>query len=263
MALPAAKKRDSSPRNSGSLTSLVPLDPRHGVFPNLVMTPLMATAFHLHPNASLVAQFMSQVTEILEDTSPRRLNVLQQPTGDENQLHPSVIDILSKINPHQDLLLVFGYWSVSAIIMYLLQEKTCFRDSDVHHFNNRFLGEALKLAKPANLLPDRLPECLTPKTGIYFRLCSDPDPEGTGMTRILRQTSRKMAFSEDRIEQAIPLLRALIPLPHNEAYDRYPYGNAQNSFMLCRDLREQKNIDSPTNVFWRYMGKRIRDRLLN
>jgi hypothetical protein len=263
MSPPPNKVPHVDPYPSGSLgTLLAPLDPRHGVFPNLVTAPLLSTLYHLHSDSVLFQQFFLQTMALMEDNSPRRLNVLKKPVGTTFEMDDRALDLLTHIDPEKDLLLIFGYWSISALVMYLLQGKTDFTPKEVNSFSKKFLRTAIQIARPHNLLPHKLPARRAPLPGSYFRLCSNPDPDGTGAVSVLQQTVAKWVQDQAKIANIVATLRSLVPLPHNEAYQMYPFGKVQNCFMLAVDPSRHQGVTPPPEVFWRFMGKRIMERLL-
>jgi hypothetical protein len=262
MSPPPDKVPHADPYPSGSLgTSLVPLDPRHGVFPNLVTTPLLSTLCHLHSDRNLFDEFFLQVMDLMGDTCPRRLNVLKKPVGTQLEMDPQAVELLAQLNPQRDLLLVFGYWSISAVVMHLLQQRLEFTPQELSRFSKHFLRAAVQISRPTDLLPHELPRRLAPLPGFYFRLCSNPDPNGARTVSVLNRTVEKWVQDPARVAVIVNTLRSIVPLPHNEAYQMYPFGKVQNCFMLAVDPTHHRGV-TPPDVFWRFMGKRIRDRLL-
>jgi hypothetical protein len=263
MSPPPDKVPHIDPYPSGALgTSLVALDPRHGVFPNLVTAPLLSTLYHLHSDSVLFQEFFLQAMDLMEDISPRRLNVLKKPVGTKFEMDENTLALLARINPEKDLWLVFGYWSISALVMFLLQGKTDFTPGEVSGFSKKFLRAAIQIARPSDLLPHKLPARLAPLPGSYFRPCSNPDPDGTGEVSVLRRTVGRWVGDSAVIARIVATLRSLVPLPHNEAYQMYPFGKVQNCFMLAVDPTHHRGV-TPPEVFWRFMGERIKERLLD
>jgi hypothetical protein len=261
---PPKKLTEQPPRPSAKLTDYVSLDPPHGVFPYLVMTPLLATLYHLHPRSALTQEFMEQIVELLEDDSPRRHNVLLKPNGTEDKIDPHTITLLNALRPDNDLWLVFGFRPISALLSYLLHgPKNEEKDRDkLANTARTFLRHAMKACPNDQPLPPAVPgSAITPLPGIFFHFCTAPDPDGNGVVAALRYAVRAMNVREARIPKIVSVLRSLVPLPHNEAYDQYPIASGQNSFMLCRTLKDHGD-DVPPEVFWRYMGRRIAERLL-
>ena len=258
------KRLEQQPRPSAKLTEYVALDPRHGVFPNLVMTPLLATLYHLHPRANLTQEFMEQVVELLEDDSSRRHNVLLKPNGTETEykIDPRTIKLLNALRPEDDLWIVFGFRPISALLGYLLHGSKKKERDELATTARTFLRHAMEASPNDAALPPTLhSSAITPLPGIFFHLCTAPDPGGNDVVAALRYAVRAMKVPEARIPKIVSILRSLVPLPHNEAYDQYPIATGQNSFMLCRTLKDHGD-DVPPEVFWRYMGRRIAERLL-
>src|SRR5688572_5871133 len=92
-AMPEDKSARNVPFPSGDLESLVALDPRHGVFPNLVATTVLSTlmAFYEDRHGDHLHQMLEQAEEILKDRSKRRFNILCKPRSSTLTLHPTVI----------------------------------------------------------------------------------------------------------------------------------------------------------------------------
>jgi len=260
-ALPEDKARHNVPFPSGSLTDLVALDPRHGVFPNLVMTPLLATiiAFYEDGDFDNTKRLLDQVSEIVKDETPRRFNVLSKPIGPKLRLDPTTIELLARQDMGQELWLVFKHSSAFALISHLLTDKTEFTEGEL----NSYGGEFLRRAANASHGRFELPAFLNTQVGLLFRLCVDEDCNGDGVTSYLRQAVGQMAPTKS-VERIVSMLRCLVPLLHNDAYDKIPIGLIQNRFMLCEDLppSEPNHENPPADPYWRFIGKAIKRRLL-
>jgi len=265
MAPPGAprKRAEQPPCPSGKLTDYVALDPRHGVFPNLVMTPLLATLYHLRSDATLLHEFMDQIVELLEDNSPRRHNILLKPTENKYELDPRMVSRLKAFRTADEVWLVFGFRPISALLSYLLHGSTMEKGKDEFERTARtFLGHAIKACPNHPTLPSAIHgSAITPLPGIFFYLCTTPDPDSTGVVAALHHAALAMTASKSRASKTAAVLRSIIPLPHNEAYDRYPIASGQNAFMLCRTPKEPGGGDVPPEIFWRYIGQRIAIRL--
>jgi hypothetical protein len=83
------------------------------------------------------------------------------------------------------------------------------------------------------------------------------------VTSFLAHAVDKMAPNKDS-GRIVRLLRSFVPLLHNDAYDKTPIGLIQSRFMLCRDLppHDPNGEDPPDELYWRFIGKVIRRRLL-
>lgn len=261
-ALPEDKARHRVPFPSGALTDLVALDPRHGVFPNLVMTPLFATVMAFYEDRDLenMAMLLSQATEILKDHTPRRLNALTKPVGGKCRLEAAAIGLLAKLDTERELWLVFKHSTAFALISYLLTDKEEFTEGELNSYGAEFLRRAAA-ASNGNLL---LPEYLNTQVGLLFRLCAGEDVDGRGCSTFMRRAVEEMAPTKDA-NLIVKKLRCFVPLLHNDAYDKAPFGLIQNRFMACWDIPpDQPNHESPpADPYWRFVGKAIKRRLLD
>ena len=92
-----------SPVQVGELVGLVPLDPRHGVFPNLVMTPLMSLLHAARASGQDVAETYGHVQGLLEDGNERRFNAFEKggeyPTNPDFEILTSTAERLSGMKP--------------------------------------------------------------------------------------------------------------------------------------------------------------------
>lgn len=260
-APPEDKARHNVPFPSGRLTDLVALDPRHGVFPNLVMTPLFAAVMALHEEHDLenMNRLLDQAKQILEDETPRRLNVLGKPIGAKHRLNPAVIELLANFDTERQLWLVFKHSSAFAIITHLLTGKTEFTEGELNSYGAEFLRRSTEA--PGCMF--ELPTYLNTQVGLLFRFCTDEDRNGSGVTSFVKQAVVQMAPDQDA-ERIVRLLRSLVPLLHNDAYDKIPIGLIQSRFMSCQDLPpgNPEHDNPPPDVYWRFIGRTIKRRLL-
>jgi hypothetical protein len=254
-----------TPFSSGSLgANLVPLDPRHGVFPNHVMTPLLSTLVFLRNDPALATRFLTeQVPVLLDDCSPRRFNVLKMPEGQRRTLDPVSVDRLRTLNPTNDLWLVFGYEAIASLVYHLLTEHTSFEFADADKVSKTFLGKVLEGVRDLNLIPFGLPVRRTPLPGVYFRLLAAVGLDAPRIAAQISATVAEMGKTGCDAKRITGVLRSIVPLPHDEAYKNKPTGKFQNCFMLCCDPSQHKNCANPPTVFWKYMGQRIAERLLD
>jgi hypothetical protein len=263
-ALPEHKARHRTPFPSGALTDLVALDPRHGVFPNLVMTPLFATvmAFYEVGDHENVARLLSQAAEILKDHTPRRLNALSKPKDGKSKLETATIGLLATLDPQRDLWLVFKHSTAFALISYLLTGKEEFTEDELKCYGALFLQKAAAASNGTLLFRKNLN--LNTQVGLLFRLFAEEDADGCGPSMFIRKAVEEMAPTKDA-EMVVEKLRCFVPLLHNDAYDKAPFGLIQNRFMACWDIPPSApNHDAPpTDPYWRFIGKAIKRRLLD
>jgi hypothetical protein len=260
-----AEEKDSKPRPSGPLKDkLVPLDPRHGVFPNHVMTPLLSTLYHFREDREKAIELLQQqIPILLEEASTRRFNVLQMPQNANLSLDNTFKERILGINTKTDLWLVFGYWSMSSILYFLLTGEESFNEEKVDTFSESFLKRMLLLLdQDQTITPFGLPERRTPRPGVYFRLLTAGGNHAPAVVEAIRQTVESLKINDCDPDHVTRVLRCMVPLPHDEAYKNKPTGKFQNCFMLCADPSWHGQLEAPTQVFWRYMGSRVKDRML-
>ncbi len=261
-ALPEDKDRHNTPFPSGSLTDLVPLDPRHGVFPNLVATPLISTvmAFYDEGDVENALKVLDQAKEIFRDETPRRLNVLAKPIGNRLRLGQDIPALLQNFAPEQTLWLVFKHSPIYALCTYLLTGKDEFTEGDLSSYG----AELLRRCTEAPGCTFELPVNKNTQVGLFFRLCTDEDPDGHGVTAFLRYAVQQMA-PNGNVNRIIAVLRSFVPLLHNDAYDKTPIGLIQARFMAGKDFPPVcPNDHQPApDVYWRFIGKVIKRRLLD
>jgi hypothetical protein len=262
----AMVKQDRNPRPCGRLgRKLVPLDPRHGVFPNHVMTPLLATLFHLRSNLPNAIEFLlDQIPSLLEDESVKRFNTLQMPDGQNLVMDGNCREILDgKIDTRAHLLLVFGYWSVSSIVYYLLTGRSTFSEDQVDSYSELFLRSVLeKLGNGQHIAPFGVPKKLAPRPGIYFRLFTCSEAVTPRVIEAMTATIIERKENTCDPERVVRILRSIVPLPHDEAYKNKPVGKFQTCFMSCADPDKHAGQPAPTQVFWSYIGSTIAKRLV-
>jgi hypothetical protein len=261
-ALPEDKCRHNTPFPSGTLTDLVPLDPRHGVFPNLVATPLLSTvmAFYEAGDVENALKVVDQAKEILKDQTPRRINVLCKPTGTTLRLDRNIPFLLGNFAPERTLWLVFKHSAVYSLCTYLLTGKDEFTEGELNSYGAEFLRRCTE----APACTFELPVNKNTQVGLFFRLCTDEDSDGHGVTSYLRHAVREMPPDKD-VDPIVAILRSFVPLLHNDAFDKTPIGLIQARFMGIEDFPPVCPVDHQPapDLYWRYIGKVIRRRLLS
>ncbi len=260
-ALPEDKSKHNTPFPSGSLSELVALDPRHGVFPNLVATPLLSAvmAFYEEGDVDNTLKVLDQAKEILKDETPRRINVLRKPTGGQLRLGQDIPALLAEFAPEQTLWLVFKHSSIYALCTYLLTGKDEFTEGHLNSYGAEFLRRCTEA--PGCTL--KLPVNKNTQVGLFFRFCTDEDPDGHGVTSYLRHAVVQMAPNGD-VDRIVAILRSFVPLLHNDAYDKTPIGLIQGRFMAGKDLPPvcPDDHEPAPDVYWRFIGRVIKRRLL-
>jgi hypothetical protein len=107
---------------------LVPLDPRHGVFTNLVLAPLFSGLFAWFKQGRPdLPALLGEMEAVVNDQSERRFNVFMQriTVQEENPDDLFVIDEaevnrrLGEFQPERDLWLVFGHQTNFGLLKWL------------------------------------------------------------------------------------------------------------------------------------------------
>jgi hypothetical protein len=279
--------------HGGLSEKLEALDLRHGVTPNLVMTPILSAACHLE--ASHQPAFLDYVrTHILEgdeNKRHRRYNVLtrnvDKAKSDIDEQVEKLFDWDSKrekaaadasgslFDPAKELCLVFSYWAVSALFSYLIERERRWTKKDLKTFGHSFLTEAIRQTLPDLAvqlgLPKKLPKRDIPRLGLYFRICTQGKEADVrrvleACVRELRDCSQKSETSDAEVSWIVSVIRSLVPLPHNEVYQGYkkdtnPIGKYQACFASCQDPKDLK-VQPDSQLMWRYVGEAIAKKLL-
>lgn len=260
-------------KTEGLPTTLVPLDPRHGVFPNLVMKPLFAAGYSLslsHPDELL--RFFQEMKDVVSDHSLRRFNLfndhftspkgrgkdipLLDPSSDFFEFNDATMTArICSFDLQNDLWLIFGHQTNFGLLWWLIDRTTAVKVSktQIKEFSKKF----------ANLVG----ECactyafedttqLTARIGLLHRLCT-----GVGTQPLLEAVITKFKPAGPyTVGQITNLLRTTIPLLHNEGYQdgSNPTGNAQRHF-----VRFAKSSTASSDLYWQVMGNAIANRTMN
>ena len=254
-----------SPVQVGELVDLIPLDPRHGVFPNLVMTPLMALLHATRASGLGLAEIYEQVQELLENGTRRRFNAFEKdmeyPNNPEFEILSSTAERLSGMKPAQELWALFGYQTIFGIVRWLLTGEGRASKRQIRKFAMRFLASAAEGWSERTALPRAIPKNMSAQEGYMHRLCTGEDGDGSGVVAMLRNAISKHPADPAKTEEILCKLRAFVPLLHNEAYQLTPYGVGQANFMLCENwvLNTGRH---PEELYWQAMGRSLLKRML-
>ena len=254
-----------SPVQVGELVGLIPLDPRHGVFPNLVMTPLMSLLHATRASGLDIAETYRQVQELLDDGTTRRFNAFKKdgeyPTNPEFEILSSTARRLSDMRPAQELWALFGYQTIFGVVRWLLTGEARASKRQIRKFAMRFLASAAGGWIERTMLPRAIPKNMSAQEGYMHRLCTDEDGDGSGVVAMLRNAISENATDPAKSEEILDKLRAFVPLLHNEAYQLTPYGVGQANFMLCENwvLNSGRH---PEELYWRAMGRSLLKRMV-
>ena len=134
---------------------LVALDPRHGVFPNFVMTPLLAALFSMKNDAEYCMSLMEQLKGLLADKSERRFNVFKQKRKEKNE--PFTIDDvlylkLTSFNVRSHLWMLIGYQTTFGLLAWMLKGGKKRQRNKIEEFAFEFLSTALSNAPETLIL---------------------------------------------------------------------------------------------------------------
>jgi len=236
MAPPVSKKGEYI----GDLKDdLVPLDPRHGVFPNLVMTPLLSGLMFLKTKNEQI-EFIKMVRRILEQQSTNRLNVFESIDKKKNNpFSHSFKKLMMTLRPDHHICVIFGFWSSNAAIRYVLDGPTSECNyAEIRQFSEEFLSSA----------GFNVPKELSARTGITLRITrkiADNNQE-----QIRRLTDK---YEEEKVRK----LAAIIPLLHNEAYQLPQTGLCQRAFMNANIFGDFDRNQIPPKQYWEFIGEEI------
>lgn len=252
---------------------LVALDPRHGVFPNLVMKPLLAAVYSLAKEGDDldVIEFFTRLDPILQDETCRRFNVFKDriptPIGpDKKRLHKAsedefIVDqdvIESKLEspiPENALWLVFGHQTNFGLLAWLLKnrEQSIFKRSEIVSFSEEFIRQVFKVDPSFNGVR---PNSLSGRVGVLNRLCTGITTE-TILGSVLDGLPR---CDCDDVTTVLEIFRSIVPLLHNEGYQdgSQAIGNKQNHF-----VRFAKGNNQNGDLYWQVMGYAIAKRMKN
>ncbi len=275
--------------HGGLRKTLEALDLRHGVAPNLVMTPILSAACHLP--AVFQPEFLAYLRKhVLEGDGRKkhcRYNVLTRNVGTvESEIDADVRRLFAwrtegregrvdeRFNPEGAVCLVFSYWAASALFSHLIEREERWEQVDLRTFGTSLLREFIKRAAPAVAqrlkLPKRLPRRDIPRLGLYFRICTqgteaEVRPLLIDCVRELRECSAKGGIADDELDWVVSVLRSVVPLPHNEVYQGYrkgtnPIGKHQACFISCQDP-DTLTEEVGSRLMWQYVGEGIARRL--
>jgi hypothetical protein len=243
----------------GNLKSLEPLDARHGVYPNLVMTPLLSALWAMRQQNINTDDFWKQI-ESLMDTTVNRFNVFKKSdSGKKNdpafEILPDTKRRVTDFDSTSELWALFGYQTVFGLIRWVLTGEDKTTKSKIKSFAKEFLAAA-GIKTDQNVVPfNPVPKNLSAKEGIVHRLCTHADQE-----RHLRHAIQLITKFPADVERHLQLFRCFIPLLHNEAYQMVPYGLGQANFSLARDY-DPRGAEHAGELYWKVMGKAIAVRL--
>lgn len=234
----------------GNLTSLVPLDARHGVYPNLVMTPLLSTLWALREQKGDTERFWNQIGGLLDSTA-NRFNVFKKMERPNNsctvfEILPDTKRRLLDFCVDSQLWALFGYQTVFGLIRWVLKGEVTVTKPQIEKFAVTFLSAAGVQAVPKNL---------SAQEGVVHRLCTRADQESNLRKAVLATTT----FPKDA-ERHLRMFRCFVPLLHNEAYQLVPYGLGQANFSMAKDY-DHRGSEHAGELYWKVMGKAIATRL--
>lgn len=270
-------REDGSVRRAVSANNLpatlVPLDPRHGVFPNLVMKPLFAAGHALaQKQEDLLGQFFREMQCVVGDESERRFNLFND-RATKSKGGKSKVDIVlneeSKTNIfsfrsdlrsridafdfQQDLWLVFGHQANFGLLWYSLNLAAAdsLEREDLRQFSENFLSVACEISPSLNPEND---VTMSGRIGILHRLCTGLD-KANDLRKILTTICPNDRGS---LTQVCEFFRSVVTLLHNEGYQdgANATGNAQQHF-----VKRAKGSADCGQLYWQVMGNAIATRL--
>lgn len=257
---------------SGLPPTLMPLDPRHGVFPNLVMKPLFAAGYSLSQSkGDKLLDFFQEMKEVVSDASGRKLNFFEnrptRPKGrgkrvvarnaDVDQFAVADNDMTSRVNSFnrvEDLWLVFGHQTNFGLVWWLVDKAAASKPTreQIREFSDKFVTVVRKCS---SIHAGGDFGQLSSRIGLLHRLCT-----GASFQPVLHSVvSELKPVGSYTAAQITELLRATVPLLHNEGYQdgSNPTGNAQGHF-----VRLGRGKADTGDLYWQVMGNAIATRIL-
>jgi hypothetical protein len=243
----------------GNLKSLEPLDARHGVYPNLVMTPLLSALWAMRQQNDNTDEFWKQIESLL-DTTANRFNVFKKSDSGKKddpafEILPDTKRRVTGFDASSELWALFGYQTVFGLIRWVLTGEDKTTKSKIKSFAKEFLAAAGMTTDQSVVHSNAVPKNRSAKEGIVHRLCTHADQEH----RLRQAVQSNTKFLTDA-ERHLQLFRCFIPLLHNEAYQMVPYGLGQANFSLAKDY-DHRGAEHAGELYWKVMGKAIAFRL--
>ena len=249
----------------GELEALVALDARHGVFPNLVMTPLLSTLWAMNKLRVDTTAFWNQVEGLLESTQHRfnafSKSALIEPKNPDFVIHPLASKRLSEFDTASELWGLFGYQTNFGLLRWALTGEDKATKKEIKKFATEFLTVAFTHWTPDVGFPKVAPHNMCSQEGVLHRLCTQSDPDGTGVVAMLRHAIEENTVFAEKVDYYLKVFRCFVPLLHNEAYQLAPYGVGQANFALAQDY-DLKGTSHATELYWKLMGETLMRRLL-
>jgi hypothetical protein len=267
------RKEDGTVREVATAESLpnrlVPLDPRHGVFPNFVTKPLFAAAYVLSETQKDLSALFGQFSSIVDHQKLRCFNLFEdRPTRSKKSSQKQSPQTQSNVDSFtidgalhcrietfdakNDLWLVFGHQTNFGLLNWLFDRSRCsFTRDDIKSFSNRIARINCGAGQPA---PLRANSPLSARLGYLHKLCTGSKQE-LCLETIINAYENSCRYDKAKTLQ---ILRSIVPLMHNEGYQdgSNPTGNAQSHFVQHACANTQ-----PLPLYWKVMGRAIAARL--
>lgn len=273
----------------------VPLDARHGVFPNHVMTPLLATLFctekakrstffekHIGPilEASLSSKDNDRMFNVFTHPFPERFKPRKNKKEADRQkikreicnpvsLDKNVIQLFARPEKNNPLFIVIGIWPTLGIFYHLITRKEEVKQTELETFGERitaWLNTKMKnYPETQNFLETQKRPPLILRLGLYFRLFnfSETSPVLLDLVNhLVVDHPNPSELEQKKVQMIVRSLHSLIPIPHNEAYQNKPTGKSMNLYMTCSpDKKSPHGSKSSSSVLlWQYIGQAIATR---
>jgi hypothetical protein len=249
----------------GDLEALVALDARHGVFPNLVVTPLLSAIWAMNKMRVDTTAFWNQVEGLLESTQ-HRFNAFSKsastdPKNPEFVIHPIASKRLAEFDTSSELWALFGYQTIFGLMRYVLTGEKKATKREIKKFAKSFLTVAIQHWVDGAGIPKGVPGNMCAQEGMVHRLCTHADTDGTKVVTMLRHAIAENTLFSGMVEHHLKVFRCFVPLLHNEAYQLAPYGVGQANFALAEDYYVMGTTHS-VELYWKVMGETLRRRLM-
>ncbi|MEX1028168.1 MAG: hypothetical protein WD049_09215 [Candidatus Paceibacterota bacterium] len=254
---------DGRPVPVGPLDGLVALDARHGVFPNLVMTPILSALWAFDQVKLNPSALWRQVPGLLEGVD-RRFNLFNKDTTDPKnptfEIHPDAEGRLTGFDTATDLWALFGFQTTFGLFRWVLKRDRAATKKQIKSFAIGFLASALERWTPESGLPKALPKNMCAQEGYAHRLCTQDDASGASVLPMLIHAVHRHTSFPEQVDNHVELFRCFVPLLHNEAYQLAPYGVGQANFVLSQDY-DVGGDGHAAELYWTVMGKALMRRL--
>jgi hypothetical protein len=237
---------------------LLPFDPRHGVFPNFVMTPVLATIYALDRRGQDMRFLMNQLPWLLHDGpdgEPTRIfNVFREKSRKPDvSFEINEEEILRRWDAFEEsqVWVLTGYHTTFGLLGWLLDKSRIrVRRQETAKFAANFLRACV-----GDRIGRKTP--WTGHSGWLFWLCSQANAGDLTAYQSLRKGVDDCSGPECDAERVTAFLLRAVPTLHNDAYRNGRTGYNQACFVCHATGRP-----APETIYWKLIGDEIASRLI-